>query len=131
MTRFYVIARSACDEAIHTSTSRAMDCFAEPVIGRRFAPTRWLAMMTRLLPPHLVRHIYRELQLGPLLFLGQDVAFLGRGEAALRRHRELLERREFCGLHQPPLDVFLFLELTELRGDDADHDHLVALRQIA
>src|SRR5450756_2892278 len=26
--------------------SRAMDCFAEPVIGRRFAPTRWLAMTT-------------------------------------------------------------------------------------
>ena len=23
---------------------RAVDCFAEPVIGRRFAPTRWLAM---------------------------------------------------------------------------------------
>jgi hypothetical protein len=21
-----------------------MDCFVEPVIGRRFAPTRWLAM---------------------------------------------------------------------------------------
>jgi hypothetical protein len=21
-----------------------MDCFAEPVVGRRFAPTRWLAM---------------------------------------------------------------------------------------
>jgi hypothetical protein len=21
-----------------------LDCFAEPVIGRRFAPTRWLAM---------------------------------------------------------------------------------------
>ncbi len=21
-----------------------MDCFAEPVIGRRFAPTRWFAM---------------------------------------------------------------------------------------
>jgi len=21
-----------------------MDCFAEPVTGRRFAPTRWLAM---------------------------------------------------------------------------------------
>jgi hypothetical protein len=26
------------------SVCRAMDCFAEPVIGRRFAPTRWLAM---------------------------------------------------------------------------------------
>jgi hypothetical protein len=23
-----------------------MDCFAEPVIGRRFAPTRWRAMTT-------------------------------------------------------------------------------------
>src|ERR1700731_654624 len=29
---------------IHFSTRCAMDCFAEPVIGRRFAPTRWLAM---------------------------------------------------------------------------------------
>jgi hypothetical protein len=36
-----VIARSACDEAIHPSTRCAMDCFA---IGRRFAPTRWIAM---------------------------------------------------------------------------------------
>jgi len=25
-----------------------MDCFAEPVIGRRFAPTRWLAMTSQL-----------------------------------------------------------------------------------
>src|ERR1700712_3012548 len=24
-----------------------LDCFAEPVIGRRFAPTRWLAMTLR------------------------------------------------------------------------------------
>jgi hypothetical protein len=39
-----VIARSASDEAIHFSVCGAMDCFAEPVIGRRFAPTRWLAM---------------------------------------------------------------------------------------
>jgi hypothetical protein len=28
------------DEAIHSS-SMLLDCFAEPVIGRRFAPTRW------------------------------------------------------------------------------------------
>jgi hypothetical protein len=39
-----VIARSASDEAIHVSACGAMDCFAEPVIGRRFARTRWLAM---------------------------------------------------------------------------------------
>jgi hypothetical protein len=25
-----------------------MDCFAEPVIGRRYAPTRWLAMTVKL-----------------------------------------------------------------------------------
>src|SRR5882724_543738 len=31
------------DEAIHSFLA-ALDCFAEPVIGRRFAPTRWLAM---------------------------------------------------------------------------------------
>src|SRR5258707_3530133 len=35
-----------CDEAIQLFVFLAskMDCFAEPVIGRRFAPTRWLAM---------------------------------------------------------------------------------------
>jgi len=33
------------DEAIHLLTVEAVwDCFAEPVIGQRFAPTRWLAM---------------------------------------------------------------------------------------
>src|SRR5258708_39459140 len=32
-----VIARSACDEAIHASASGEMGCFAEPVIGRAFA----------------------------------------------------------------------------------------------
>ena len=44
-------------QAIQTSLA-ALDCFAEPVIGRRFAPTRWLAMtaMERvLLYPRAVR----------------------------------------------------------------------------
>jgi hypothetical protein len=36
------IARSTCDEAIQSLVT--LDCFAEPVIGRRFVPTRWLAM---------------------------------------------------------------------------------------
>jgi hypothetical protein len=31
------------DEAIQSALA-AVDCFAEPVIGRRLAPTRWLAM---------------------------------------------------------------------------------------
>ena len=38
---------STCDEAIHSFLRREMDCFAEPVIGRRVAPTRWLAMTLR------------------------------------------------------------------------------------
>jgi hypothetical protein len=32
------------DEAIQLLPHAPLDCFAEPIIGRRFAPTRWLAM---------------------------------------------------------------------------------------
>src|SRR3981081_2906171 len=32
------------DDAIQSCRTHALDCFAEPVIGRGFAPTRWLAM---------------------------------------------------------------------------------------
>src|ERR1700685_2926401 len=52
-----------CDEAIHLSACCAMDCFAEPVIGRRFAPTRWLAMTASPViardpePPHTPRQL--------------------------------------------------------------------------
>src|SRR5437016_728928 len=84
-----------------------------------------------LLPPHLVRHIDRELELSPLLFLGKEVAFLGRGEAALRRYRKLLQGYEFGGFFQPPLDVVFVLKLAEFRGDDPDHHDLVAGRQEA
>ncbi len=38
-----VIARSEATKQSKLSCG-SMDCFAEPVIGRRFAPTRWLAM---------------------------------------------------------------------------------------
>src|SRR5882724_2990969 len=38
-----VIARSNATKQSRVSRA-ALDCFAEPVIGRRFAPTRWLAM---------------------------------------------------------------------------------------
>src|ERR1700736_689671 len=35
---------SAATKQSILSSRGEMDCFAEPVIGRRFAPTRWLAM---------------------------------------------------------------------------------------
>ena len=44
-------------------------------------------------PPHLFGDIDRELEL-----IGQQVAFLGGSETALRRFRELIERREFARL---------------------------------
>src|ERR1700722_1528766 len=91
------------------------------------APGTWRA----LLAPPLVGDVDRELQLGPLLFLGEQIALFGGGEAALRGHRKLLQRHETGGLLQPALDVVLLLELAALRGDDADHHDLVALRQIA
>src|ERR1700682_6025223 len=37
-----------------------MDCFAEPVIGRRFAPTRWLAMTAESTTLDQVRRNYRD-----------------------------------------------------------------------
>jgi hypothetical protein len=40
----FVIARSEATKQSILSFRGTMDCFAEPVIGRRFAPTRWLAM---------------------------------------------------------------------------------------
>jgi hypothetical protein len=33
----------AAKQSILSLCDGALDCFAEPVIGRRFAPTRWLA----------------------------------------------------------------------------------------
>src|SRR5688572_444036 len=83
------------------------------------------------LAPHLVRQFHDHAQLRPLLLVGEDVAFLGRSEAALRRQRELLERRKFCRLVDPALDGVLVLERARLGGDEAEHDDLVALRQEA
>src|SRR6202163_1781354 len=43
-----VIARSEATKAIRSFFAWLVDCFAEPVIGRRLAPTRWLAMTVLL-----------------------------------------------------------------------------------
>jgi hypothetical protein len=41
-------------------------------------------------PPHFLRQFDNEAQLGPLFFLGEDVAFFRGGESALRRQGELV-----------------------------------------
>src|SRR5208282_4780226 len=45
----------------------------------------------RLVPPDLSGDLPDHAQLGPFFVLGQYIAFLGRGEAALRRQAELVE----------------------------------------
>jgi hypothetical protein len=41
---FFRHCEERSDEAIQYRHIRPVDYFADPVIGRRFAPTRWLAM---------------------------------------------------------------------------------------
>src|SRR5579864_5423162 len=71
--------------------------------------------------PHLVGHFADHAQLGPLLVLGQDIAFLGRGEAALRRQAELIEVDEFLRLLDAALDRVLGFQRAGLGGDQAEH----------
>src|SRR5688572_8728954 len=60
--------------------------------------------------PHLSGELDDHAQLRPLLVLGQNVALLGRGEAALRAQGELVEVGVFRGLLDAALDVVLLLE---------------------
>src|SRR5438132_10930365 len=74
--------------------------------------------------PHLTRHLHDPPQLRPLLVLGQDIAFLARGEAALRGEAELVDVDEFRRLVDAALERVLGFERAALRGDEAEHHHL-------
>src|SRR5262245_29789736 len=80
-------------------------------------------------PPHLVRHLDAAAELRPLLFLGEQVAFLGRGEAALRREAELVEVDELRGFVEAAHELVLALERAGLRRHDAEHGELVLRQQ--
>ena len=66
-----------------------------------------------------------QLQLLPLVVLGEDIAFLGRGEAALGRDAELVERDILRSLGDAGLDRLGVLELGELGGEEAEHHDLI------
>ena len=52
------------DEAIQTiSADASLDCFAEPVIGPRFARTRCLTMMKRRAPPPTGEFLFKDIVL--------------------------------------------------------------------
>src|SRR5215475_4122042 len=81
--------------------------------------------------PYFLRQLDDHAQLRPFLLLGENVALLGGGEAALRGQAELLERREFGGFLNAAFDIVLLLQRSALGGDEAKHHNLVALRKKA
>src|SRR4029077_8316996 len=74
--------------------------------------------------PDLVGDLHDPPELRPLLVLGQDIALLGGGEAALRREAELIEVDVPCGLVDAALELVLGFERPALRSDEPEHDHL-------
>src|ERR1700674_1223996 len=77
-------------------------------------------------PPYVLGNLHHHAQLRPLLFLGENIALLGRGEAALRGERELVRRDVFRRLLDAALDVALVLQRAVFRRDETEHHDLVA-----
>src|SRR6516162_11321045 len=70
--------------------------------------------------PNLARDLADHAQLRPLLVLGENIAFLGRGEAALRRETKLIEIGEMRGLLDPPPDRILGFQRAGLGSDQPE-----------
>src|SRR4051812_29297393 len=81
--------------------------------------------------PHLPGYFQDHLHLFPPGRLGQHIAFLGRGKAALGRKTELVEGDEFRRLVDALLDVVLLFQRARFRRDQTEHDLLAALRHEA
>src|SRR5215831_17045141 len=82
------------------------------------------------LTPHLARDVDHQAQFGCLLTHLDVVAMEAARKSALRRERQLLERRMPCCLVDAPLDRILRLQRAQLGGDQAQH-HDLALGQEA
>src|SRR6266540_3964611 len=76
-------------------------------------------LVTELRAPDFLGDLDDQPQLRPLVVLREEVALDRRREAALRRQTELLERRVLGRLFDPPLQLFLRLELAVLRRHEA------------
>ena len=89
---------------------RAPPSAARGAAGCRPCRRGTAAWCGRSFAPHLFGQFHDHAQLGPLLVLGQHVAFLGGGKAALRRQAKLIERDIFGRLLDALLDVFARLQ---------------------
>src|SRR3989449_128803 len=81
------------------------------------------------LSPHVASDLDDALELLPLLVLGQRVAVVRAGEAALGRQAQALQRHVLRGLVDPSPQRVLRLERARLGGDEPQHDLLVARQQ--
>src|SRR5579862_3022905 len=123
---------------ISQTTTRAPSCAINSAMPRPMPRAAPVTMATfpatipgiRLVPPHFARDVDNHPQLGPLLLLGEIIAFLGRSEAALRRQAELVERDVLRRLIDPPLESILGFECAGLGRHQPEHDGL-ALRHEA
>src|SRR5580704_12128391 len=79
----------------------------------------------RLNPPDLARDLADHAQLRPFLILGKDIAFLGRGEAALRRETKLLEAGELGGFFDATLEDVPGFERAGLGRHQAEHGEAI------
>src|SRR6185312_8098494 len=82
------------------------------------------------LAPHFFGDLDHPAELRPLLVLGQRIALLGRGKAALAGDAELIEGCILRRLVDAALELVLAFELAALGGHDAEH-HGLALGQHA
>src|SRR5262245_36174765 len=125
-SRFFLFAYAKKRRLIRRLSERAIERVSSCLIkggGRRLWPVRSA--------PHCAHRLDDQLELGPLLVLGEDVALLGGGEAALGTQAELLEVGVLAGLVDAPRDGVPCLQNPALRGDEAEDDLLAALGQEA
>src|SRR5579875_350075 len=81
--------------------------------------------------PYLTGDLDHHPQLCPLLIFREQIAFLGRSEAALRAEAELFDRNVLCRLVDAPFDQIARLEFAALRCHQPKHHELPAARQEA
>src|SRR5579864_1599360 len=110
--------------AIRSAMPRPMPR-AAPVTMATFPATMFAI---GLCSPDFLCDLADHLELGPLLVLGEDIAFLGRGEAALRRQAKLLEIGEFGGFLDAALDGVFGFQRPSLGRHQAQH-HAAAFLQ--
>src|ERR1700733_14532977 len=84
----------------------------------------WVAELTvaETSAPDASRGIGDQLQLCPLLLFGEEIAFGGGSETALRADRKILERDKARSLFDAPREVVGGFELRQFRADQAEDD---------